>query len=164
MVKKIFILIWLPFLFAASPSKDPQQVLREVQREIIDLDRQFELLRKDLFFPKDSEVLFYVRNGVKEELPIEKISLYLNGKKLHEHIYTDNEVIAFNFSTLQPLHRLSLKPGNYRLEVRCDLAKSKGPQQVHQFVLRKQQEPQFVEIILAEERRPKRMTIREKIW
>jgi len=147
-----------------STVKDPEQILIEVQREVIDLDRQFETIRQDLFFPKQSEVLVYLRNYIPEKFPMKNVVILLNGKKLYQHQYTETEVIAFNFSSLQPLYRFNLSPGNYRMMFQFELTQGGTKTRSHQFSFEKQGIPRFIEVQLAWDRKAKAVSISNKIW
>src|SRR5258705_11038814 len=87
---------------APAETRNTQDTLLDIQRELIALDQQFELIRQDLFFPKDKEVLFYLRNQTLDKFPFASIELTIDGKQIYQHAYTDAERVAFKFSNLQP--------------------------------------------------------------
>jgi hypothetical protein len=159
------------FLFSGEPAaqppptaKDPEQVLQEVQRELIELDSQFESIRKDLFFPKDSEVLIYLRSGLRENFPVKSIDLTLDNRPVYRHVYTDSERIAFNFSDLQPLYRMEVGPGDHALVARFTLADAKAEIREHRFTFRKESLPRFVEIEVVQDKKAKAFAFAERIW
>jgi len=148
---------------AKSSSSEPQEILLDIQRELLELDKQFEVIRKDLFFPKAEEVLFYLRNRLEEDSQLKNLDLYINGRRVHQHVYTETETIAFHFSSLQPLFRMDLRPGSYRLRARVVLGKGKGRVYEHQFILKKENLPRFVEFDLAYDRKKKAIVLAKTV-
>jgi hypothetical protein len=150
-----------------TTARDPDEIILEIQRDLIELDRQFELIRKDLFFPKDSEVLFYLRNNLKEAFPLQGIDLWVGNRRVFEHQYQDSEKIAFQFSGLQPLYRMEMKSGDYQVTARYTVIADKGEKAAireHRFQLKKGDLPRFVELELSYNRKIKGLAMAEKIW
>lgn len=164
----LFLLSLTGTLVWAAPATDEktnEQVLQEIQRDLIELDQQFETVRQDIFFPKDAEVLFYLRNNIKDVFPVKSIELQINNKKVYSHDYTDSEKVAFNFSGLQPLSRLELKPGNYQITARLTLLQAKAaPVKEFRFSVDKQDAPRFVEMEISMDRKTKDLALAPKIW
>ena len=169
-VLTFFVLFSTPILWAENGGqnkKTPEQVLMEIQRDLVELDRQFEEIREELFFPKDEEILVYLRSNLKETFPVKMVDLMVNDKKVYRHTYSDSEKIAFNFSSLQPLYRFPMKPGQYQLGLLFTIqpdGNSKTRTQEYKFAVTKDKLPRFVEVELTYNRKQKALSFSEKVY
>lgn len=149
---------------SAAPAKNPSQSLTEIQRELIDLDKQFQTIRKDLFFPDNDEVLVYLRNRLPQGKAIDTLEIFTNGRSLYRHQYTDEEKIAFNFSNLQPVYRFKTAPGTYELSLRLTPENETDKPGIHRFFIKKVEQPKFVEVEVTLNPKTRLLAFSEKVW
>lgn len=149
---------------SGASAKNPSQSLTEIQRELIDLDRQFQSLRKDLFFPDNDEVLLYLRNRLPQDRPIDTLEVFSNGRSLYRHQYTDEEKIAFNFSNLQPVYRFKTPPGTYEISLRLTPENESDKPGAHRFFIKKVEQPKFIEVEVTLNPKTRLLAFSEKVW
>ena len=68
--------------------------LEDVKKSLLKLKRDLVILEEDLLFPASSQVAVYLSMDVGELFSLDAVTLKVNGKEVHHHLYTEKQVDA----------------------------------------------------------------------
>lgn len=105
-------------LAAAKPSAPEGPVdgnLEDVKKSLLKLKRDLVILEEDLLFPASSQVAVYLSMDLGEFFALDAVTLKLNGKEVHHHLYTEKQVDALYRGAVQKLFVGNAKQGNNRV-------------------------------------------------
>ncbi|MGI9326412.1 MAG: hypothetical protein ACR2PZ_14415 [Pseudomonadales bacterium] len=102
----------------AAPTVAPAPVdanLESVKKSLLKLKRDLVILEEDLLFPASSQVAVYLSMELGEFFQLDAVTLKLNGKEVHHHLYTEKQVDALYRGAVQKLYVGNAKQGNNRV-------------------------------------------------
>ena len=100
---------------AAAPSTAAQPLdkdLENVKKSLLKLKRDLVILEEDLLFPASSQVAIYLSMDLGELFTLDAVTLKLNGKEVHHHLYTEKQVDALYRGGVQKLYVGNVKQGS----------------------------------------------------
>ncbi len=89
--------------------------LESVKKSLLKLKRDLVILEEDLLFPASSQVAVYLSMELGEFFQLDAVTLKLNGKEVHHHLYTEKQVDALYRGAVQKLYVGNAKQGNNRV-------------------------------------------------
>ncbi len=89
--------------------------LEDVKKSLLKLKRDLVILEEDLLFPASSQVAVYLSMDLGEFFQLDSVTLKLNGKEVHHHLYTDKQVDALFRGAIQKLYVGNAKQGDNRV-------------------------------------------------
>ncbi len=133
---------------AESLDKD----LEDVKKSLLKLKRDLVILEEDLLFPASSQVAVYLSMDVGELFSLDAVSLKVNGKEVHHHLYTEKQVDALYRGGVQKLYVGNVKQGKNRVTA---FFTGRGPsgrdyRRATTVEFEKSFEPTFVELAIAD--------------
>lgn len=89
--------------------------LEQVKKSLLQLKRDLVILEEDLLFPASSQVAVYLSMDLGAFFALDAVTLKLNGKEVHHHLYTEKQVDALFRGAVQKLFVGNAKQGNNRV-------------------------------------------------
>lgn len=138
-----------------APISEPVAVsadLEDLKKSLLKLKRDLVILEEDLLFPASSQVAVYLSMDVGDLFALDAVTLKLNGKQVHHHLYTEKQVDALYRGGVQKLYVGNVKQGNNRVTA---FFTGRGPngrdyRRAATIDFEKSFEPTFVELAIAD--------------
>lgn len=89
--------------------------LEDVRKSLLKLKRDLVILEEDLLFPASSQVAVYLSMDLGEFFQLDSVTLKLNGKEVHHHLYTEKQVDALFRGAVQKLYVGNARQGDNRV-------------------------------------------------
>ncbi len=100
---------------APAPTAPVDRDLEDVKKSLLKLKRDLVILEEDLLFPASSQVAVYLSMDLGELFQLDAVTLKLNGKEVHHHLYTEKQVDALHRGGVQKLYVGNVKQGANRV-------------------------------------------------
>ncbi len=100
---------------ASGVEKPLDQDLEDVKKSLLKLKRDLVILEEDLLFPASSQVAVYLSMDLGELFSLDAVTLKVNGKQVHHHLYTEKQVDALYRGGVQKLFVGNVKQGKNRI-------------------------------------------------
>ncbi len=146
--------------YAADPAKAVKTAapvavsddLEDLKKSLLKLKRDLVILEEDLLFPASSQVAVYLSMDVGDLFALDAVTLKLNGKNVHHHLYTEKQVDALYRGGVQKLYVGNVKQGKNRVTA---FFTGRGPngrdyRRAATIDFEKSFEPTFVELAIAD--------------
>lgn len=91
--------------------------IQAIKKEVLELTADLFLLEKELLYPANSQVAFFLSMNVGEYFDLESVSLNIDGEEVANYLYTQREVGALHRGGVQRLHIENLGAGDHELTV-----------------------------------------------
>ena len=91
------------------------QDMEALKKSLLKLKRDLVILEEDLLFPASSQVAVFLSVDVGEFFNLDAVTLKLNGREVHHHLYTDKQVDALYRGAVQKLFVGNVKQGKNRV-------------------------------------------------
>ncbi len=145
------LLVVLPFGVVAE-AEPLDKDLEDVKKSLLKLKRDLVILEEDLLFPASSQVAVYLSMDVGDLFSLDAVSLKVNGKEVHHHLYTEKQVDALYRGGVQKLYVGNVKQGKNRVTA---FFTGRGPsgrdyRRATTVEFEKSFEPTFVELAIAD--------------
>lgn len=126
--------------------------LEDLKKSLLKLKRDLVILEEDLLFPASSQVAVYLSMDVGDLFALDAVTLKLNGKEVHHHLYTEKQVDALYRGGVQKLFVGNVKQGKNRVTA---FFTGRGPngrdyRRAATIDFEKSFEPTFVELAIAD--------------
>lgn len=126
--------------------------MENVKKELVKLKRDLVILEEDLLFPASSQVAVYLSMDIGDFFRLDAVTLKLNGKEVHHHLYTEKQVDALYRGGVQKLYVGNVKQGANRITA---FFTGRGPsgrdyRRATTVEFEKSFEPTFVELAIAD--------------
>lgn len=126
--------------------------LEGLKKSLLKLKRDLVILEEDLLFPASSQVAVYLSMDVGDLFSLDAVTLKLNGKNVHHHLYTEKQVDALYRGGVQKLFVGNVKQGKNRVTA---FFTGRGPngrdyRRAATIDFEKSFEPTFVELAIAD--------------
>ena len=126
--------------------------LEDLKKSLLKLKRDLVILEEDLLFPASSQVAVYLSMDVGDLFALDAVTLKLNGKQVHHHLYTEKQVDALYRGGVQKLFVGNVKQGKNRVTA---FFTGRGPngrdyRRAATIDFEKSFEPTFVELAIAD--------------
>lgn len=126
--------------------------LEDLKKSLLKLKRDLVILEEDLLFPASSQVAVYLSMDVGDLFALDAVTLKLNGKNVHHHLYTEKQVDALYRGGVQKLFVGNVKQGKNRVTA---FFTGRGPngrdyRRAATIDFEKSFEPTFVELAIAD--------------
>lgn len=126
--------------------------LEDLKKSLLKLKRDLVILEEDLLFPASSQVAVYLSMDVGDLFALDAVTLKLNGKNVHHHLYTEKQVDALYRGGVQKLYVGNVKQGKNRVTA---FFTGRGPngrdyRRAATIDFEKSFEPTFVELAIAD--------------
>ena len=126
--------------------------LEDLKKSLLKLKRDLVILEEDLLFPASSQVAVYLSMDVGDLFALDAVTLKLNGKEVHHHLYTEKQVDALYRGGVQKLYVGNVKQGKNRVTA---FFTGRGPngrdyRRAATIDFEKSFEPTFVELAIAD--------------
>ena len=140
---------------SAAPVSAPVAVsadLEDLKKSLLKLKRDLVILEEDLLFPASSQVAVYLSMDVGDLFALDAVTLKMNGKQVHHHLYTEKQVDALYRGGVQKLYVGNVKQGKNRVTA---FFTGRGPngrdyRRAATIDFEKSFEPTFVELAIAD--------------
>ncbi len=100
---------------ARQESRNLDQSVQDLKKEVLALNRDLFLLEEELLFPANSQVAFFISMDVGEYFALDSVSLKIDGKEVANYLYTQREADALIRGGVHRVHMANLKTGNHEL-------------------------------------------------
>jgi len=136
----------------AAPTQALKADLEDVKKSLLKLKRDLVILEEDLLFPASSQVAVYLSMDIGKLFALDAVTLKVNGKQVHHHLYTSKQVDALSRGGVQKLYVGNVKQGKNRVTA---FFTGRGPngrdyRRAATIDFEKSFEPTFVELAIAD--------------
>ncbi len=100
---------------AGQQSRNLDQNVQDLKKEVLALNRDLFLLEEELLFPANSQVAFFISMDVGEYFALDSVSLKIDGKEVANYLYTQREADALIRGGVHRVHMANLKTGDHEL-------------------------------------------------
>ncbi len=100
---------------ARQESRNLDQSVQDLKKEVLALNRDLFLLEEELLFPANSQVAFFISMDVGEYFALDSVSLKIDGKEVANYLYTQREADALIRGGVHRVHMANLKTGDHEL-------------------------------------------------
>ncbi|MEM6708623.1 MAG: hypothetical protein AAF648_07535 [Pseudomonadota bacterium] len=100
---------------AAGATQPLDEDLEALKKSLLRLKRDLVILEEDLLFPASSQVAVFLSVDVGEFFDLDAVTLKLNGREVHHHLYTRKQVDALYRGAVQKLFVGNVKQGQNRV-------------------------------------------------
>ncbi len=100
---------------ASQQSRNLDQNVQDLKKEVLALNRDLFLLEEELLFPANSQVAFFISMDVGEYFALDSVSLKIDGKEVANYLYTQREADALIRGGVHRVHMANLKTGDHEL-------------------------------------------------
>lgn len=155
-------LIRLPVLLALmlalpahSESRNQSSADTEAIRyEAIELISRLHRLEQDLLYPVHTRVSVFISVAENSQVRPHSVSIDIDGSKVTDHIYTQEEISALNSGGIQRLYTGNTLMGNHKLRVRLRQSRNDGSLQAHEleYKFNKDETAENIEIIIGSQK------------
>ena len=153
--------LWLACFLAApahgEPGSKPPAVDSEAIRyEAIELVNRLHQLEQKLLYPVHTRVSVFVSAAENSRARPHSVSLEIDGSKVTDHIYTQQEINALGSGGIQRLYTGNVLMGNHKLRVLFRQTRKDGSVQTSEldYTFNKDEQAENIEIIVDHRKPP----------
>jgi hypothetical protein len=157
---RIFILLLLGVsvispntLSAQQPDSELQQEIKDLKKEVLNLNRNLFILEEDLLFPANTQFNVFLSVNAGQLFALDSVELKIDDKVVTHYLYTERELNALKRGGVQRLFQGNLASGEHEI---IALFVGKGPngrdyRRGTTLKLEKGSDPQFVELQILDD-------------
>jgi hypothetical protein len=128
--------------------KGLDEQVQEIKSDVLSIVNQLE---EKLLYPSNTQVAVFVSLAEGETFRLDSVEIQLDGKPVAHHLYTFNELEAFQKGGVQRIYTGNIRTGEHNLQVSA-IGKSSGGadfRNTNNFKVNKDVGPKIVEISLT---------------
>ena len=131
--------------------KGLDEQVQEIKSDVLSIAAELNQLEEKLLYPSNTQVAVFVSLAEGETFRLDSVEIQLDGKPVAHHLYTFNELEAFQKGGVQRIYTGNIRTGEHNLQVSA-IGKSSGGadfRNTNNFKVNKDVGPKIVEISLT---------------
>ena len=131
--------------------KGLDEQVQEIKSDVLGIAAELNQLEEKLLYPSNTQVAVFVSLAEGETFRLDSVEIQLDGKPVAHHLYTFNELEAFQKGGVQRIYTGNIRTGEHDLQVSV-IGKSSGGadfRNTNNFKVNKDVGPEIVEISLT---------------
>ncbi len=150
----------------AAPSTRLQGEIRDLKKQVLQLNKDLFLLEEDLLFPANTQFSVFLSLDAGQLFGLDAVQLKVDDKIVANHLYTDRELSALKRGGVQRLFIGNLPTGEHEI---IAIFVGTGPQgrdyrRAESLNIEKGEDPLFVELRITDDPTKEQPAFTSRVW
>jgi len=150
----------------AAPETPLQGEIRDLKKQVLQLNKNLFLLEEDLLFPANTQFSVFLSLDAGQLFSLDSVQLKVDDKIVANHLYTERELAALQRGGVQRLYIGNIPTGAHELVA---IFVGKGPngrdyRRGETLTIEKGADPLFVELTIVDDPAKEQPRFRSRIW
>jgi hypothetical protein len=97
--------------------KGLDEQVQEIKSDVLSIAAELNQLEEKLLYPSNTQVAVFVSLAEGETFRLDSVEIQLDGKPVAHHLYTFNELEAFQKGGVQRIYTGNIRTGEHNLQV-----------------------------------------------
>ncbi len=166
LISALFLILNGRLVFAQDHDTELHQQIRDLKKQVIELNRNLFILEEDLLFPANTQFSVFLSMDSGQLFDLDSVELKIDDKVIAHHLYTEREIDALKRGGVQKLYLGNLPSGKHEI---IALFIGRGPngrdyRRGQTITIEKGADPQFVEFMIIDDTSKEQPEFKTRIW